>query len=406
VSDPGDKRFPDGSIIGSDDDWTPEHYTDSMLYFPVMGVVLRVYPSDHENNKSARDDALLRGHYWEADIAVVLDRSEGQTELSNVVIAPTGPSGLDNFSQDLPRPSSFMIDGTEFKGSTEGVDFAKLDGDRCLVQFIGGKLTQPVMTSWYPHPANNRDPSTSGTSPNSLTQGRPHLYRRNGTSVSVTGEGSVFVDTNEAASTLSGSPSGYRRTPVGYGGDVQVDMKPTASFEVNFNDRVYLPDTEPSVLQPNPPLSDTAPTDRSIDQTSLFMDSNSIIATAGSIIRLLTTDSSIYLTPGTGLYFGDQGSSENMVLGQVWKTSMTTLLESVISFMEEFNKHTHATGTGPSSVPLAPEVTTVTQIIPEVQELIDNIDDNLSDYIYGSKDVPDSVELDLYAREEETGEGE
>lgn len=45
--------------------------------------------------------------------------------------------------------------------------------------------------------------------------------------------------------------------------------------------------------------------------------------------------------PGKDVFIGDQGATENLVLGQLWKTMMTTVLNAIAT-------HIHPTGTGPS----------------------------------------------------------
>lgn len=400
-----DKRYLDGSIVKSSDDWDPGHYDDLRIYYPVMGVVLAVYPSDHPKNMSVRDNSLLRGFQWEADVAVVMGASEGQTVIPNVAIAPQGPSGIGNFTQDIPRPSSFLVDGSVYKGSLEGVDLDKLDGDRCLIQFIGGKSTQPVMTSWMPHPANVQDPSTDAFSPGSLKQGSPSLMRRQGTTVSVTQEGSIFIDTNGANEEILPTSAGYTKVRSAIGGDIQVDMKPSKAFAIDFNESISRSGREPSLLQDNPPLSDTAPIDREDTNTSFFMDAEALIATAGRLMKLATRDGPVVLTPSTKLFLGDETSNENMVLGQEWKTMTLALMEVIVALMEAFKTHTHPTGTGPSGPPLTPELVDVSTLITgDMQTLMDEIDDVLSDYIFGSKVVPDPPDLILADREEETGE--
>lgn len=401
MDDLSNKRYQDGSIIKSSDDWTESDYADYSINYPVLGVVLEVYASDHHKNKSSRDSALLRGYYWEADVLVVNDGTEGQTVLPHVVIAASGPSGIDNFSQDLPRPSSFLVDGSVYKGSLSGVDPDKLDGDRCLVQFIGGKYNQPVMTSWMPHPYNRQDPSTGGFAPTALSQGRPHLHRRNGTTLSVSNEGSIFIDTNGADSKVVGKPEGYIRESRVGGGDVQVDIKGGKRFEVNFNPPVQA-DNEPSLLQMNPPPSEISASERSTEKTSLYLDQDYISLIAGEVVKIIANNNDIVLTPYGNLFFGNDESTENMVLGQSWKTMMTSLMDTLIELIEFLKIHKHSTGTGPSGGILPPELAGLTGLInDDIQPLIDDIDDILSDYIFGSKETP---EEEITAREIEAGE--
>ena len=399
----GSKRYPDGSIVSSSDDWEYDHYSDYRVNYPVMGVVLEVVPSDRVDNQSIGDDSLLRGFYWEATVAILNDGVESKTApLQHVVIAPNGPSGVDNFSQDLPTPTTGLVDGSDYKGRLTGVDLDKLNGDRCLVQFIGGKYNQPVMTSWMPHPANRRDHSTAGFADGSLDQGRPFLKRRNGVTTTITPDGSIFLDTNNSGSVVQGSQGGYTRSDTAAGGDIQIDVKPSRSLSIDFNDQVFIAEQEPSLIQPNPAPSEVAATERSVSNTHINIDSDNFTVAAGYLATLQSIAGSIVLLPATRLYMGDESSEENMVLGQQWKSMMTIFMDTVIEFMEFFKIHNHATGMGPSGPVLEPVLSSTTDLIEiNIQPLIDNIDDNLSDYIFGSKEPP---VIEIHDKEEETGE--
>jgi hypothetical protein len=399
------KRYEDGSIVKSSDDFERSHYSDTRVDYPVLGVVLEVIPSDHSANKSAADNALLRGFYWEATVAIVNDGKESSTApLEHVLIAPNGPSGIDNFTQDLPTPTTGLVDGSTYKGNLTGIDLDKLNGDRCLVQFIGGKYNQPVMTSWMPHPANRRDPSTAGFAPDSLDQGRPFLQRRSGTTMAVTPEGTIKIDTNGAGSLVRGTPSGYTRTNVDYGGDILIDIKPERTLRVDFNEQLFVAAEEPSLLQPNPPPSEVAftePIAQDDSKTVMSMDKDFFLLAAGSLISLQALAGDIVLVPSDKLLFGDEESEENMVLGQKWKETMILFFDSMIHIIEELQTHTHATGMGPSGPPMEPFQTEAATVTGELQGQVDVIDDNLSDYIFGSKEAPVD---ELYDKEEETGE--
>lgn len=400
------KKYEDGSIVKSSDDFERSHYSDYRVDYPVLGVVLEVMPSDHPANKSAADNALLRGFYWEATVAIVNDGKESSTApLEHVLIAPSGPSGIDNFTQDLPTPTTGLVDGSTYKGNLVGIDLDKLNGDRCLVQFIGGKYNQPVMTSWMPHPANRRDPSTAGFAPDSLDQGRPFLKRRNGTTMAVTPEGTIKIDTNGAGSLVKGTPAGYTRSNVASGGDVLIDMKPDRTLRVDFNEQLFVAAQEPSLIQPNPPPSEVAYTeqDKQDDsKTVMSIDKDFFLLAAGSLVELQALAGDIVLIPSDKILFGDEASEENMVLGQKWRETMLSFMETIIEHLEWFKVHTHPTGVGPSGGILEPALGATDRLIDDnMQPLIDNIDNNLSDYIFGSKEAPIT---EIYDKEEETGE--
>jgi hypothetical protein len=398
----GRKRYQNGSIIQSKDGWNYDDYKDYRMNAPVLGVVLAIYPSDHPTNISARDRADQRGYYWAADVRILNDGLEGTNVIPNVTIPPNGASGVDNFSQDLPKPTSCMLDGSRLTSSMSNVDADNLDGDRCLIQFIGGKYNNAVMTHWMPHPANRQDPSTGGHTFGSIDQGSPTLLRRQGTTLAVSDEGSIFIDTNGANSTIVGKSSGYERVRGDIGGDVQIDVKASSKFEINFNTPVE-GENEPSLLQTNPPVGEISPEERLDSQTRVYLDKDSILAIAGEVIRLQSNNNDIYVMPGpeSSIYLGDGTSEENMVLGQLWKTMMNSLMETVKTLMDTVLSHTHPTGTGPSGTALPPAPTDIPQMVSDVQTLIDDIDTVLSDYVFASKEVP---VIDEDERETETGE--
>ena len=402
MSDVVSKRYKDGSIVGSGDDWNKDHYKDNNIHFPVEGVVLEIVPSDHPSNTSIGDDSNLRGFYWEATVAILNDGLESKTApLEHVKIAPNGPCGLDNFSQDLPTPTTGLIDGSAYNGKLVGVDLDKLNGDRVLVQFIGGKYSQPVITSWMPHPSNRRDHSTAGFAEGSLDQGRPFLSRRHGSLMTVTPEGSIHIDTNGAGSIVKGSEGGYKRSSIVGGGDIRVDVKPSRAIIVDFNEQLFVASQNPSLIQPNPAPSEVASTEQDSSKTTLTMDSDFFIAAAGTLLELQTIAGDMVLLPSDRLFFGNEASEENMVLGQKWKETMVSFMSTVIRFIESYQNHIHPTGMGPSGTLMEPEFTVASDLIDAVQPLIDNVDDNLSDYIFGSKEAP---VIEIYDKEEETGE--
>ncbi|MCF6205344.1 MAG: hypothetical protein L3J47_00425 [Sulfurovum sp.] len=402
MEDLATKRYANGAILQSKDSYSSDDYGDYKIYYPVLGVVVAVYPSDDPNNRSARDDDTNRGSHWEADVRVLNNGIEGSTTLTNVVIPPGGPSGVHNFSQGLPTPATQMLDGSAFVSSGAGIDANKLDGDRVLIQFIGGKYNQPVMTHYMPHPSNRHDPSTSGEFDGGLSQGTPFLYRRNGTAVTVTDEGSIFVDTNEANSKMVGRAGGATRVTEGLGGDLAISLKPTASFSLDFNSAVSSVH-EPGLPQTNPPVSDVDPDDRKTAASYLCMDEDNVNLVAQHVLNILSNNADIVIQPATEgrLYLGDQTAEENLVLGQSWKTMMLDLLGQISTLMSALVDHRHSDGLGGTGPALPPEATAIQTLIDvNLKALQDNLDDQLSDFVFTSKESPVIED----GRELETGE--
>lgn len=250
----------------------------------VLGVVVNLFPSDHKENKSAASRPSQRGSRWEATVVAINDGFDTPWIIPNVTIIPPGASGVDNFHEELPRPSTGTIDGSAFKPSLERVDVDKLNGDWCLVQFVGGEISQPVMTHWFPHPGNRLDTATSGellseaetTGKNStLAQNRRLFKRYNGTQFVVSPQGSVYLRTHEANTQIIGNDDGVNREEKEGGGDVNVDIKNSASLEINFNDPVNLPETKPYLPQKNPPSDPVFDEERANEATKVLADKES-----------------------------------------------------------------------------------------------------------------------------------
>lgn len=370
----------DGSITQSVHVKNMEDYPhEGDMNIAILGVVVNLHPSDARTNRSAVQHSEQRGSAFEADVISLNDGSDTPWIIPNCVVLPRGSTGVDNYSEELPRPATQMIDGSEWNGSLADIDPDKLDGDRVIVQFIGGIITQPIITHWFPHPGNISDPATGGyaggetgtanevSSNPTLIQGPRCVKRFAGTRLVITGKGSIYIDTNEANSTVEGSPSGIQRKKTDDGGDIQVDMKPERQLEVNFNPPLDRPETEPSLFQPNPPLTAEDLTAREVDLTRFLLSKDFVRAVAGQIVEMKAFQD---------MFLGDEGATENLVLGQAWKSMMSAVLGALAS-------HVHPTGVGPSGPPSAPELTTFNT----EKTNVDN-EDHLSDWVFTQKAVP------------------
>jgi hypothetical protein len=95
-----------------------------------------------------------------------------------------------------------------------------------------------------------------------------------------------------------------------------------------------------------------------------------------SEVSLTHKGSMIIKMTDAGIFFGTGSASENVVLGQQWKTMMS-------DFLTNFLSHTHPTGVGPSGPPANPELGQVTTIKAGV-----DAGDQLSDFIFSQKGRP------------------
>ena len=274
--------LPDDTVYPSSQLSHPAHSSIGMGVFPKIGIILTVQPSDAQGNQTADTHPQLRGSHQECTVLVCSDYGTPDTPIYNVIIPPQRHSGMDNFEEDLPRGSSQFLDGSAYNMDFSGVDTTKLDGEWCVVSFIGGNQQQPFLSHYWPHPLNNIDPATSGNTPAEggalarIVESPPkpnlvqydlkknrsrQIHRKNGVLTMINREGSVYLDTSEAGRTVKLEGIGPTQwvavnpisvtkriaSHVAKGGHIQVDVKPTAQLEINFNLRKG-PEFDPSEL--------------------------------------------------------------------------------------------------------------------------------------------------------------
>jgi len=244
---------PDGTVVSSSQVQS-DFFTRGERMSPLVGVILSVKPSDSLDNLAGMTSASLRGCRHECLVLAAADYGHPTIMLDHVIIPPLTPSGIDNYEEDLPRGVSGLIDGQPYRSDLLGLDPSKLDGEWCVVGFVGGSIIRPYIMSWWPHPANVYDPATSGGKPPTAdasgsasvpnliqydlktNRGRK-MWRKNGTLFLVNREGSVYLDTSEAGRKVSVDESSLLNTSqVPKGGHAQMDMKKTAQLEVNWNE--------------------------------------------------------------------------------------------------------------------------------------------------------------------------
>ena len=265
----------DGTVVSSSQleskAWLADRSTAVMV-----GVILSVHPSDSEQNYTALNHMDYRGYRHECTV-LAADYLGKQPDvlITNVIIPPGRHTGLDNFDEDLPRGCSATVDGSVYKDDLANVDYNKLDGEWCLVGFIGGNIENPFVIGWWSHPANVFDPATSGNGneKKALKQFDPSknksrfVRRINGTQIVVNKEGSVYLDTSEANSSVQIKSGKLVRTLVDKGGHLQVDLCKKAQFELNWNEKEHKnprlgagstsssPQTDPDLLHADQPVS-------------------------------------------------------------------------------------------------------------------------------------------------------
>lgn len=366
-------RTPDGTIMQSGLVARPGDYEHERLNHLVVGVILNVKFSDDPTNPSAIPTEDQRGSQVTCDVMALSHGNDNPWVIPDVVVTPSGPSGVDDFCEDIPRGSTLLIDGSKYDATLRGVDPQKLDGDWCVVGFIGGSIEHPVMLKWWPHPGNTRDPATAGfpvrsgegqRNAGTLNQGRRSFRRYAGLKVTVTSKGSVWIDTNESNAEFQGAQGGPKRNARDEGGDLQVDMKKTRRLQVNFNPPVPLPKTEPSLPQANPPQGERQ---RETAKTSLTLDQDTIEMIAGKVAKILSNDQNIEIraktrvtargedaTNNTLLGSDDPNACDHAVKGETHQTTFNNLVgvvNGLIGFVNGLTLPVSGGSAGPPSVP-------------------------------------------------------
>jgi len=268
------------------------------------GVVLRVYPADNLHTLGAQADPAHHGVFAECSVLCVGTNSGTLLKLDHVLIPPNGPSGLYSYHESLPRPSSNVIDGSDYDENLASLDPNKLDGDWCIVNFLGSNLTKPYIASWWQHPYNNLDSSTSGAghpdssgNPRALDQSGRVFDRVNGVEYITTKEGDLYVSTEFANSQLNYSET---RTPVrgswdkttdeNLGGSIQVRVKQSQTLELDWNPSVeglgINNGADPNLPQKNPPGTQQQPQEAT--NTTVFISKDDALVTVPTLMKLKT----------------------------------------------------------------------------------------------------------------------
>jgi hypothetical protein len=389
----------------------------------MVGVVLSVQPSDSKDNIAAENHPEFRGARHVCTVLVADDFGQPNLLLTNVIIPPGAHTGIDNFHEDLPRGLQGMVDPEKILD----LDFAdtpidQIDGEWCVVGFIGGRIEQAFVMNWWQHPMDNFNLATTGTGNDgaSLVQydtqkNRSRAVRvKNGAVHVLNRQGSVYLDTTQAGRTVEVRDSSVNATQIAKGGHVQVDIKKTAQLEFNWNEKESSgprigagsqseltvqgetfdedsPVHDPDLPHPDQPLDREEPQPRSTERTYsrmreydiLIKTSKLVVAcdaqggfegeiafVVDKLLKIKSGEDTVIDSPQ--IHLGGDGASEPFVLGALWKAMMDTVLQAIAD-------HKHPTGVGPSGPP-----DNLATFTAEKAKTADTI----SDFIMGQKAHP------------------
>lgn len=207
--------------------------TDRGIFWPMAGIVLRLRYTDEPENvlaeKAARNavgstsniaglgTSAAKGSAVTADVLITQSHREPYFILQNCLIQqgktsrkPDRQSPRADFSEEYPTPCSGDAAKQVYQNNWREIKLEDLDGDFVVVQCIGGRLTQPVVTGYLSHPANQRDAAErkdgnrffkrfNGTEVKIEKDGDFYVRHRKGTFLNVTGDGTVQLKTSADA---------------------------------------------------------------------------------------------------------------------------------------------------------------------------------------------------------------
>lgn len=282
-----DERYSelDRTVVQTSTTMLERDYKDLDMSSLMLGIILEVLPADQDSNRTAEQSEERRGYIHECTVLVIDDGTPSYTIIEHVLLTPDSPSGIDDFEERLPRPTTGLVTGDDLDTSLQGIDPHNLNGDRCVVGFIGGKLHKPFIVRWWPHSRNSLDVATSGggIEGNTLDQSRRYFRRTNGVETVITSRGDVSFSTTWTNSvqdpSLAATEGRIHREPdPDEGGSVVVFIKPTQSFEMNWTaqqDGLGVNDApEPELPQTNPKEAETEPAEK--EYTYIFIDQDQV----------------------------------------------------------------------------------------------------------------------------------
>lgn len=342
----------------------PRDYVSLNFTKTVLGIILSVNPADNEANRSSYQSEDRRGYMHTCTVLVVEDGRSSHFTLGNVIITPDSRTGLDDYYERLPNGCSSQITGQPWNNEINNIDPYKLDGDWCVVGFLGGSLDTPYILRWWPHPGNRFDPATSEQSNPNDTRRQPYLkqdgrffHRINGVEFVVSKQGHVYLSTYRANSSLVfGTPltpqeGRFPRTVnADEGGSFKAWIKPSQSFELDWNvptngigvldePDAELPQTNPAVVGVPPEKVSTyvlADKDRfqiEVPETFEVISKKTILLTSEEDTRLtikqsLHIDTQQYIDIYAAQYV--DLSAENVAINSSNRTSLTSNSSTIV----------------------------------------------------------------------------
>lgn len=323
-------RSSDKTTIQQSVTFDSRDYADMNVTKPMLGIILDILPADRDTNRTADQSSERRGFIHECTVLVIDDSTPAYMVLEHVLVTPDSPSGIDDFEERLPRPTSQLVTGQDYDATLAGIDPHDLDGDRCVIGFLGGKIDAPFILRWWPHSRNSLDVATSGGGINgdTLQQLRRYFRRINGVETVITPEGNIIVSTTLANSTMKPSEAPQegriaRETDSETGGSVRVNIKPSQSMELSWSpaeEGVGIQDApEPSLPQTNPPTSE-ATSSGEHENTYIFIDIDQIDIIVPATALIKADEKITFQSPRINLEETYGNAKDPILLGEEHRT--------------------------------------------------------------------------------------
>jgi hypothetical protein len=427
----------DGTVLSSQN-WTHDAFHNAENMLPMVGVILSVQPSDAQGNYLSESNINSRGSRNVCTVLAASGYEQPNLLLTNVVIPPASHSGIDNYEENLPRGLTGMIDPEKVRDlDLYATELDQVDAEWCIVGFVGGRLENPFVMNWWPHPSDNIHPATTGRGykDKALTQydlqkNRSRWVRqKNGSLLLLNREGSVYLDTMQAGRRVDMKDGTFNTSQVEKGGHVQLDVKSAAQLEINWNSKEdkgprigagsdakvtvqsrSFGSDDPILDQDLPhhdqPVTGTTPKTRPVERThTRWREYDILIKTSKLVVacdaqgdfegeiafvvdKLLEIKSGADIKTDAAATTTQTSGSDHVIdsplihLGSSGATEPFVLgtqwLAMMTQFMAYFQTHTHMSGLGPTSPVLPPE-------LASVATLQGNLPQQLSTFIFGQK---------------------
>jgi hypothetical protein len=322
--------------------------------WPAVGIVWEVLDSDDVRNTRTGWNGADRAHAREAIVLIIDDGMSDQlyTLPRPALIGCARPIGVDQYEERPVRGCSAFLRGGLLPNGIDRRDILELDGDWCLVSFVGGDWNKPVIIGWIPHPANVDDPGTGARDEASYLDQRGRSFERTaGVRTTVAPSGDTTIDRREAGRTLVPGAGGHTFRVPTVGGSLRHLMRYGQGVSLDWRD----PAPTQYETQPNPRPKNATDEPKLPDAAYASMTDEIAEIVAGKVLRLMCRGGAgAVLVGGTP----EDPPTEQAILGNSHAGTHAALSSFLSAFASAYNAHlaAHHAGEPPfaATVPAMP----------------------------------------------------